>query len=247
MITAAIIAARMESGRLPGKVLADLGGAPMLDRVVARAAACPDIGPIVIATSDRAADDPIAARAGELGVAVFRGSADDVLARYAGAARLVNADVVVGLTADCPLLDPAVISAVVRALGAGTDYASNTHTRSFPRGLDVEAMHADVLIRIARAATSDAAREHVTAFVLEQPALFSVCQVVAPRDDSDLRITVDTPEDLVLVRAIWDGLGLGARIAPYRDVVTWLRARPVVRATNSHVIQKSWRTTEVRS
>ena len=244
MTTVAIIQARLDSSRLPGKVLADLGGAPMLDRVIARAAACPAIGRIVVATTDRPLDDAIADRARDLDCEVYRGSANDVLGRYVGAARASGAHVVVRLTADCPLLDPQVIGAVIAALRGDVDYASNTHARTFPRGLDVEAFHADVLVRLDRAAHSDAAREHVTAFVMERPDLFSVCQVVSPRDDSDLRLTVDTPEDLALVRAIHAGLRLDHRIVPYRDVVSWLRARPAVREVNAHVVQRPWHGSE---
>jgi spore coat polysaccharide biosynthesis protein SpsF len=244
---AAIIQARMGSTRLPGKVLADLGGAPMLDRVVARVMACPEIGQVVIATSDLPADDALAARARALGVLAYRGSPHDVLDRYAGAAALAGADVIVRVTSDCPLLDPGVIGDIVRALDGATDYASNTHTRSFPRGLDVEALHRDTLVRIARLATSPAAREHVTAFVMERPELFVTRQVVAGRDDSDLRITVDTPEDLAVVREIWAALcgDAGAAIPPYRDVVDFLRRRPDLRALNADVAQKSWRDSEV--
>jgi spore coat polysaccharide biosynthesis protein SpsF len=151
--------------------------------------------------------------------------------------------VVVRLTADCPLLDPSVIGAVVAALGDDVDYASNTHTRSYPRGLDVEAFHVDTLQRLARLARSPAAREHVTAFVLERPDLFAIRQVVATSDDSDLRVTVDTPADLVVVRAIWAGLGTNRR-PPCDEVVAFLRGRPDLRALNSDVVQTSWREAE---
>lgn len=235
----------MGSTRLPGKVLADVGGAPMLDRVVGRAAACPRIGQIVIATSDAPADDAVAARARHLAVDVYRGSARDVLARYAGAAAMAGARVIVRLTADCPMLDPAVIGAVIDALDHAADYASNTHVRSYPRGLDVEALHADTLTRIARLARSPAAREHVTAFVLEQPALFVTRQVVAAHDASDLRLTVDTAADLALVRAVWAALCSGDRIPGCGELIGFLRAHPELCALNAAVEQTSWRHSEV--
>jgi spore coat polysaccharide biosynthesis protein SpsF len=124
------------------------------------------------------------------------------------------------------------------------DYASNTHTRSYPRGLDVEALYLETLVRIASRATSAAAREHVTAFVLEQPALFEVRQLVATTDDSDLRWTVDTAEDLELVRTLYTQLDLGRTLAPYRTVVDAIRAQPTLAAINAHVVQKSWHTAQ---
>ena len=150
------------------------------------------------------------------------------------------------MTSDCPLLDPAVVDLVVGALrdAGDCDYASNTHSRSFPRGLDVEAMYAETLVRIGARATSAAAREHVTAFVLEQPGMFAVKQVVATTDDSDLRWTVDTEEDLELVRALYTQLALAHTMAPYRSVVAAVRARPQLAAINGHVAQKSWRTAQ---
>lgn len=240
MTIAAIIQARMGSTRLPGKVLADLGGRPLLDRVIAAAQASATIDRVVIATTTAPADDPIVARAATLGVACHRGDADDVLDRYHGAATAIGAEVVVRLTADCPLLDPAVIDRVVGALERGADYATNTHVRSYPRGLDVEALHADVLARIHRLATSAAAREHVTAFVRERPALFVVRQVVAPHADGELRVTVDTPEDLTVVRALWAILDGDRRPPASDEVVAALRARPELVALNAGVAQVPW-------
>ncbi len=161
-----------------------------------------------------------------------------MLSRYVGATRECGADVVVRITSDCPLLDPAVIDRVVGALTRSRDYASNTHVRTYPRGLDVEAFHAGTLERIARLATSQAAHEHVTAFVMERPALFSVRHVFAANaDDSDLRWTVDTAEDLALVRELYARF---AQIMPYQALVAAVRADPELAAVNSHVVQKSW-------
>jgi spore coat polysaccharide biosynthesis protein SpsF len=157
----------------------------------------------------------------------------------------VCADVIVRLTADCPLLDAGVIDEVVGALGTSIDYASNTHERSYPRGLDAEALHRDTLERIARLGTSPSAREHVTAFVMEQPALFRIAQVRAERDDSDLRWTVDTPDDLALVRALYRELDLASAARPYRDVVAAVRARPELAQANAHVVQKPWQVSHV--
>jgi spore coat polysaccharide biosynthesis protein SpsF len=176
--------------------------------------------------------------AARLGCGIFRGSETDVLARYHGAARAFDAEQIVRMTSDCPLLDPTVIDAVVSTLGPSLDYVSNTHHRSFPRGLDVEAFHRDTLERIMRLATSEAAREHVTAFVMERPDLFVTRQIVADDDDSDLRWTVDAPDDLALVRTLYDLLDLGRAHPPYRELVQVVRARPELSSINAHVVQR---------
>lgn len=230
----------MGSSRLPGKVLADLAGEPMLARVVARVAAAARVHGVVVATTEDPADDAVVRAAARLGAASYRGPEADVLARYLGAARAAAADAVVRVTADCPLLDPEVVDRVVAALGPEVDYASNTHQRTFPQGLDVEALHRDTLERVARLAASPAAREHVTAFLREAPELFRTRQVQAPRDDSDLRWTVDTEEDLQLVRALYGLLGPGSRARPYHELVAAVRARPALRAINAHVVQRPW-------
>jgi spore coat polysaccharide biosynthesis protein SpsF len=183
--------------------------------------------------------------AGRLGAGVHRGSQSDVLARFVGAARSYRADVIVRVTADCPLADGGVIDQVVGALDATVDYASNTHDRRFPRGLDAEALHRDTLERIGRLGTSPSAREHVTAFVMEAPELFRIAQVGAEADDSDLRWTVDTPDDLAMVRALYRELDLATIARPYREVVAAVRARPELAAGNAHVVQKPWQVSHV--
>ncbi|HEY6179475.1 MAG TPA: glycosyltransferase family protein [Kofleriaceae bacterium] len=243
--TVAIIQARMGSSRLPGKVLVDIGGATMLAQVVRRLRGATRIDEIVVATSLAGDDDAVADEALRLGAGVHRGSENDVLGRYLGAARESGAEAIVRVTADCPLLDPGVVDLVIEALTDEVDYASNTHDRSFPRGLDSEVLHRDTLERIARLGTSRAAREHVTAFVMEQPALFRIAQVAAEIDDSDLRWTVDTADDLAMVRGLYAALGLDASVRPYREVVAAVRARPELAAANAHVRQKSWQVNDV--
>jgi spore coat polysaccharide biosynthesis protein SpsF len=236
----AIVQARMGSHRLPGKVLADLAGASMLARVVERVLDATMIDSVVIATSTAPADDAIVDACVRLAVPVFRGSETDVLSRYVGAARAHRATTVVRVTADCPLLDPEVIDRVVSSLGPEVDYASNTHERTYPRGLDVEALHADTLWRLDRLGTSSSAREHVTAFLMEAPALFRIRHVRADHDDSQLRWTVDTPEDLAMVRGVYERFQLATVRRPYRELVTALVDAPELSALNAHVEQKPW-------
>lgn len=236
MTTVAIVQARMGSSRLPGKVLAELGGTSMLGCVVGRLRRAQTIDDIVIATSIDPADEAVVREAQRLGVGVFRGSETDVLARYLGAARRAEAEVIVRVTSDCPLLDPGVVDLVVGGLGWDVDYASNTHRRTYPRGLDVEAMYRDTLERIAAEATSAQAREHVTAYLLEAPYAFRVRQVCDDHDHSDLRWTVDTPEDLEVVRMIYDLMG--DEPLAYPQLVERVRAQPHLIAHNAHVVQK---------
>lgn len=222
MSTVAVVQARVGSTRLPGKVLRDLGGATVLARVVRRVRRARRLDAVVVATTERSADDPLVAECEGLGVDVFRGSEDDVLARFCGAARAAGAEVVVRITADCPLIDPGVIDQVVAAfVAAAPDYASNTLVRTFPRGLDVEVMTRASLERAAREATEAYQRVHVTPYLYQHPELFRLLPVTGEVDASHLRWTVDTAEDLALVRALYARLDND-------DAFDWRRALRVV-------------------
>lgn len=237
----AIVQARMGSSRLPGKVLTDLGGRPMLARQLDRLRQSTRLDDLMIATSTSPADDALVALARAEGVRWFRGSETDVLARYAGAAREASADLVIRLTADCPLIDPEVVDAVVAAAETRShevDYVSNVLRRTYPRGLDTEALFADVLARVDRLATAPHHREHVTKFILERPERFATFAVVDDEDNSDLRWTVDTPEDLAMVRRIDTELTLAASPKAYREILAHVRRHPDIAAMNAGVEQK---------
>ncbi len=164
MRTVVILQARVASTRLPGKVLLDVMGRPMLARQIERLLRSTKADEIVVATTDDEADAPLATLADECGVRWYRGDADDVLRRYVNAAQEAAADVVVRTTGDCPLIDPGVLDHVIEELithHADCDYASNVICRNYPRGLDTEAMFVDVLERMERLAISKPAREHV--------------------------------------------------------------------------------------
>jgi spore coat polysaccharide biosynthesis protein SpsF len=240
MSRVAVVQARMTSTRLPGKVLMDLEGAPLLERQLARLARCRSLDEVVLAVTVNAADDPLVALADRLGLRWFRGSEDDVLARYVGAAREADASEVVRVTSDCPLIDPGEVDRVVDALRADVDYAANVvEPRTLPRGLDCEALWRDVLERVGRMATSPAAREHVTWFVhSERPDLFAIARVAGGVEAPDLRWTVDTPADLALVRRLYADLGLAERDVPLAAVVAHVRAHPELAAINAEVAQK---------
>jgi len=198
----AIVQARMGSTRLPGKVLTEVAGRPLLAHMLERVRRAGTIDDVWVATSTEPRDDAIAA----LHDRVFRGSEADVLARFAGAADAAGAATVVRLTADCPLITPDAVDLVVGALGAsGADLATNAppHGRTWPDGTDAEAFPRAVLDRAHAAAGDPADREHVTRWLHRHGAV-----EVVDHDPplGDVRITVDTPEDLAIVRRVLEAL-----------------------------------------
>lgn len=196
----------MRSTRLPGKVLKDIRGEPMLARVVGRLSRSSLLDAVVVATTTRAADKPIVDLCGARGWHCFRGSEGDVLARYYFAALESHADVVVRVTSDCPLVDAGVVDRVASEFlqNGKLDYASNTvDPRTFPRGLDVEVLSLGALERAWCEDGNPTWREHVTPYIYRNPDRFRVRSVTNAPDCSHLRWTVDTPEDLELVRTVY--------------------------------------------
>jgi len=245
--TVAIIQARMGSTRLPGKVLRDLGGRPMLEHVVRRVRAARGVDAVCVATTRAEGDDEISALGERCGAEIFRGSEDDVLGRYAGAARRLGTRLVVRVTADCPLYDPDLLAEMLAArqrLVAETgpvDYYSNCGRRTYPRGLDTEILPAEVLALADREATDPFEREHVTPFVRNRPERFRLEDHLNPDGDwSALRWTVDEPEDFELVRRIYSELG-GGEIFGRHEVRALLERRPEWLEINAGVRQKRHR------
>ncbi len=205
-VTTVVVQARMGSSRLPGKVLADLGGRPVLQLMLERLRPA-HVDRVVVATSARAIDDPVATLATTLGVDVVRGPETDVLARFALVLDRFPADDVVRLTADCPLTDPALVDAALdlhRATGA--DYTSNSLERTFPDGLDVEVVRTAALRAAVAEATEPEQREHVTPFVYRHPERFRLASLETTEWLGHERWTLDTPDDLARLRAIVDAL-----------------------------------------
>jgi len=220
----AIIQARMGSKRLPGKVLMDIHGAPMLLRVAERARRARSLDSLGVATTDQAADDPIAEMCVKHGIPCFRGSATDVLDRFYHAAVAFEAAVVVRLTGDCPMIDPDVIDLTVGAfLEGGSDFVANRlpEGRTFPIGLDTEVCSLAILERAWREARAPYEREHVMPYLYDPPGRFRVRRVNAPADLGHLRWTVDTAEDLDFVRGVYAAFGGDDRF-------TWLQAAELV-------------------
>ncbi len=225
-----LLQARVNSTRLRGKVLLDLAGAPLLRRMIERLQRCGHVDEIVVATSVDRADDPLIPLADACGVRWYRGDEHDVLRRMTLAAKEARADVAVRVTGDCPLIDPLTTDRVIADLVEhtnSTDYSSNVIRRTYPRGLDTEAMFIDVLERMDRLAQSTPAREHVTVYLRgERRDLFAVRDVIDDEDNSDLRWTVDTNDDLELLRVLFTDLQLATRDVSYRELLAYVRSRP---------------------
>ena len=205
--TLCVIQARVGSTRLPGKVLADLGGRPMLQFMLERLHGLP-VSEVVVATSTEPGDDAVAAVGASVGVRVVRGPEQDVLARFAQALKSHPADHVVRLTGDCPLADPEVIVATLELhRERRADYTSNVIPRTFPKGLDVEVVRREALLAAAAEADDPAEREHVTPFLYRHPERFRLATLRGTELLGHERWTVDTQHDLEIVRQAVDQLG----------------------------------------
>ncbi|MBP7032606.1 MAG: methyltransferase domain-containing protein [Anaerolineaceae bacterium] len=208
----AIIQARMSSSRLPGKVLRDLGGKPVLERVISRVSRSRYISSVVVATTADPSDDPIAEFCELHDTRLFRGSLYDVLDRYYQCARENQADVIVRITADCPMIDPQEIDRVIAAFLEGDcDFAANRlpppQERTSPIGMDTEVCSFAALEDAWQHATEKYEREHVMPYLYETPGRFRVRVVDTAPDMGHLRFTIDTEEDLQVARAIYAAFG----------------------------------------
>jgi spore coat polysaccharide biosynthesis protein SpsF (cytidylyltransferase family) len=202
MTTVAVIQARCGSTRFPGKVLIPLQGRPMLEHIIERVARAELVDRVVVATTVGSIDDPVAALVQSSGAGLTRGSEADVQA-----AREHAADVIVRITADCPLTDPAVVDTVIRArAGADAEYASNVEPPTFPEGFDCEVFTAECLHRVDQEATLAYEREHVTVRVREHLGDYRTAHVAHDPDLSWMRLTVDVPADLDRVARLLDSL-----------------------------------------
>lgn len=207
----AIVQARMGSTRFPNKVMQPVLGTPLIELLFRRLSKSRTIGKILLATSDDLGNQPLVDHVRGLGFEVFQGSESDVLDRFYQAAAPHHPDAVVRITGDCPLIDPDVVDLVVQAyLGAGVDYVSNAMPPTFPDGLDCEVFSFRALERAAAEATEPAHREHVTPY-LRESGKFTTFNVAGEADCSRERWTVDEPEDLEVVAAVF------AHFAPRTD------------------------------
>jgi len=230
---AAIVQARMGSTRLPGKVLMELCARPLLGHVVDRLHYSKRLEEIIVATSTSPQDDRVESFCKQEDILCHRGSEEDVLDRYYGAAKYYRADPVVRVTADCPLIDPVVVDETIDAfLRERCDYASNTIDRTYPDGLDAEVFSIKALEKAWHEASLASEREHVTPYIWKRPDQFRIYQVKAKRNLSSLRWTVDEPEDMDFAKKIYRYLYRPERIFLMDDVLRLLEENPEFQQIN---------------
>lgn len=237
MKTVAIIQARMGSERLPGKVLKDIAGKPMLEWVAHRVRQASLVDSLIIATTEEKKDDAVAALCQRLALSCFRGSTQDVLDRYYQAATKISANTIVRITADCPLIDPGLIDAVIAAHYKNqADYTSNSLVRTYPRGLDVEVITMPALTRAWIESTEAYQRVHVTPYLYYHPNIFRLFSVEGRHNYSHYRWTVDTQEDLQFIQAL--STSFTGEIPPWKEIIAIVGNRADLVAINSHIQQK---------
>lgn len=243
MKTVIIVQARMTSTRLPGKVLKQVLGKPLLEYQLERLRQVKLADEIVIATTTNHTDEPIVELCNSLSFPYFRGSEDDVLSRYYGGATAHQAELVVRVTSDCPLIDPQVIDMVIDYYLQNQfhyDYVSNGLERTYPRGMDTEVFSFSVLQEAFREATAQPDREHVTPFIYRHPERYALGHVFYSEDCSHHRWTIDTPQDFELIQKIIEALYPNQPNFTLEDCLRLLQEQPEWYLINSHIEQKQY-------
>jgi spore coat polysaccharide biosynthesis protein SpsF (cytidylyltransferase family) len=221
----AVVLARMSSQRLPGKVMTDLLGSPMLGHLLDRLELCDGIDGLIVATSDSPSDDQVAAYTAGRGVACYRGDLNDVAARMIGAADAMKADALVRVSGDSPLLDPALVTAAVAAFrNQSLDLVTNVQLRTFPKGQSVEVISLSALRSAWSNGMTAEEREHVTKYFYERPEAFSILNLTHEPAHGDVQLSVDTLEDLNRVKALLGRLGEPYRQHHLADILRVLEA-----------------------
>lgn len=254
MKIAIVIQSRTGSSRLPGKIMMPLAGAPLLARMVervraaaVRAAVGPDVIDVIVATTTDPSDDPVAALCAGIDTPCFRGHPTDLLDRHYQAGRAVNADVVVKIPSDCPLIDPGVIERVIGFYLAHQneyDFVSNLHPATYPDGNDVEVMPMAALETAWREATLPLQREHTTPFLWDQPARFRIGNVAWETGldySMSHRWTIDYQADYDFIRAVYDALYTPVRpFFTLADILALLERQPAIHAINASLAGVNW-------
>jgi spore coat polysaccharide biosynthesis protein SpsF len=239
--TAAIVQARMTSTRLPGKIVRPILGRPTLELLIERLRRASSVEDVIVATTANATDDNVEELCRKIGAGCFRGSEDDVLDRVLSAAHQYDVGLIVEITGDCPLIDPAVVDQLVAMYReGGSDYCANVMKRTFPRGLDTQVFPTSVLEEVARLTDDPVDHEHVSLYIYNHPERFRLRNLESglPEEFWDLRLTVDTPQDFDLIRQIYEELYPDNPAFGLDDVIALIKRRPELREINREIKQK---------
>ena len=232
----AVIQARIGSTRLSGKALLKVSGRTLIEWIQYRLSFCIEIDQIVFSTSDGSDCDPLATLALDIGLQCFRGSEVDLVSRIYETAKKFNADAIVRITGDCPLVDPTIVDRLVkiyRAAEGKVEYVCNVLPPTFPDGLDVEVLSFGVLERLNREVTNPLYREWITTTIMENPDRFAIINLPNDQENqSDFRLTVDYQEDLDLVQKIFEALHQDDKIFTWQDILELYKANPNLPAIN---------------
>ncbi len=232
----AIIQARTGSTRLPNKVFLELSGNPLIGHIVERIRFSVRIDNIILATTINPNDDPLEVWALQNNISVFRGSEEDVLARYFHAAETYGSNIIVRITADDPFKDPIIIDRVIDELvSKSLDFAYNNNPPTFPEGLDTEVFTSEALEKAFHEAKDPFEREHVTQYLYRHPELFSQANISHSQDLSNLRWTIDTQEDFQMASRVYEELYKSGEIFLMDDILALIQRNPGIETINSHV------------
>lgn len=237
----AIVEARMTSTRLPGKVLLPAAGRPMLGHLVERLKRVPSVDEIVVATTTNGTDEALVEFAESYGVSCFRGSEHDVMGRVLGAGEAMQADIVVNITGDCPLIDPLLTEQIIRLfLNNACDYATNGHIRTFPDGFPVQVYRLQTLGKSVAMTDDRLEHEHVTLHIRRHPEIFHPIYLPAPPDQHwpEVSLSLDEEADYLLLKKIFEHFADSCPQFGCREVVALLKANLDWLAINNHIKRK---------
>lgn len=238
-----IIQARTSSSRLPRKVLKPLpfdSDICVLQQVIRRVSKSKLIDKVIVATSTNEEDNEIVEVAKKENIPFYCGSLENVLERYYNAAKLNDLDVIVRITSDCPCIDSEIIDEIIQNhIDLNVDYTSNSLKESYPRGIDVEVINFDALKRAYLEASENYEKEHVTPFIYKShPTEFKINLYVQDEDNSDVRITLDTPQDYALLCCVYDNLYEENNYFSLNDILDLFDKKPWIKSINEDIIQK---------
>ena len=232
----AIVQARMTSTRLPNKVLMDMGGKTVVGQVFNQLSFSKLLNEIVLATSTDKSDDPLENWVKDNHIRYFRGNLNNVLKRFFDTAKQVGADIIVRITADCPLIDPEVVDNVISGfLEGGYDYYSNTNPPTFPDGLDTEVFSFATLERAYKEAELQSEIEHVTPYIRNHPGIFKMGNYKSEINYEYLRWTLDNREDYDLLTRIFNALRKENSFISHKEVMNYIDADSNLLKTNAHI------------